>query len=436
MPRVLIIFLDSLIIAFTALYVSSRILNKRLNYRDYSFWIALSIETFYMTFSYLLTDSFIRVIINYLILSIINVLLFKSNVIQSVVISFTTMFLMLSSEIIYMLAISNFITSTEQLKNSFFGDLFSNIAIALIAITIISIKKIRKILNHLMENIKIQSIFIVPVYFFFSLASLSLLLYYIYFEIDILSAGILCLILVVVFSVLTLYLFKEKNENLKLQVEYDILSDNLEEYEKMYQLQRMVNHEIKNELSTIRGLIGKDNKKLKSYVDELIDSKMVTKTKWMDTLKRIPEPTLRGLLYYKLATIESNGIKVDLEISREVTVKNFNKISSDLYKKVCKILGIYLDNAMEAVKDLETKNIRIDFYLEEKESLVISVMNNYEGSIDLSQIEEKGYSTKGIGRGLGLSIAKEIYDKEQDLTNQKEIIKDNFVQRIKIKLKK
>lgn len=438
MSKLMIIFLSSLFSSYGALYCASKIIDKKINYKKLDFWLCYFLLILYTTVSYSLTDSFARVIIYYLLLSVVNLFLFKIKVMRSVVASFIMMVVVFIAEILYTLTIlSIFVNDIDKFKTNFFGDLISNIVIFVIMILIINIKPIQNFCKKMIKNTKFNGDRTILIYSILSLTALSILLYYIYFEIDIVSASLLCLILVVTFSLITLYLFKEKNDNQKLQVEYDILLDNLIEYEQMYQMQKMINHENKNELSTIRGLASKSNKKLLDYIDELIDIKVTQKEKWMDILKRIPDPALRGLLYYKMANMEHKKINIDFDISRQVTIKKFKSISSELNKKACKILGIYLDNAIQAVENLKDKNIKVSIYLDvcEEDILVISVMNNYKGFIEMDCLYEKGYSTKGKGRGLGLPMVKDILDNEPGLSNQTQIIRNNFVQELKIKLK-
>lgn len=438
MSKLIVYILDGILFAALMLYCCSKILNKKIDWKDKKFWIIFFIEAIYTCFSYQLTDNFIRVIINYLLISLITLLYFKANVMQSMLTGFVTMFLLFLAEIVYMLIISiGFTNSIETLKSNYGGTLITNVSIATLALIFINTKCIYSPIQKIIRNIKFNGNKTMLIYAVLSLSAVSILLYYIYFEINLIYASILCLILIVTFTLLTLYLFKEKSENQKLQVEYDILLDNLIEYEQMYQMQKMINHENKNELSTIRGLASKSNKKLLDYIDELIDIKVTQKEKWMDILKRIPDPALRGLLYYKMANMEHKKINIDFDISRQVTIKKFKSISSELNKKACKILGIYLDNAIQAVENLKDKNIKVSIYLDvfEEDILVISVMNNYKGFIEMDRLYEKGYSTKGKGRGLGLPMVKDILDNEPGLSNQTQIIRNNFVQELKIRLK-
>ena len=51
----------------------------------------------------------------------------------------------------------------------------------------------------------------------------------------------------------------------------------------------------------------------------------------------------------------------------------------------------------------------------------------------MNKLEHKGYSTKNKGHGYGLTLAKEIIDKNNKLQNEKELTKEIFSQILKIK---
>ena len=349
---------------------------------------------------------------------------------KSIISSFITMFITFIAEIIYAIILTIiFNIDLEQMQNGHFGIIVTNLAIAFCMYLIIKMPFIKKFFVEIVNEINIKSgksAFLLSV---FSISILAVLLYYIYFRTNLLSAFILSLVVISSFAFLTLFFFKEKGENYKLQVEYDSLLNTLEDYEKMYQVQRMANHEYKNQLSIIRGLVSK-NKKAISYIDETIDLKEKTNATWMDKLKRIPEGGLRGLLYYKMLKMDEENINIEVDISKNVTINSTRNIDQKV--KLCKVLGIYLDNAIQCVSNLKERNIRISIYLGDKDSsnFVITVMNNFEDTIELDKINEKGYSTKGKGRGFGLAIAKDIIDHEPHIKNNVKIIRKNFMQEL------
>ena len=110
-----------------------------------------------------------------------------------------------------------------------------------------------------------------------------------------------------------------------------------------------------------------------------------------------------------------------------------NNIDDSTMLDICKIIGVYLDNSIQAVTNLKEKYINIDMYID-GEILVISISNNYGGIIELDKLEESGYTLKGEEHGYGLTLAKEIIESNKKLSNEKRISKDTFTQILKIKM--
>ena len=132
--------------------------------------------------------------------------------------------------------------------------------------------------------------------------------------------------------------------------------------------------------------------------------------------------------------MEEKKINIDFNVSRDVSVSDINKIDDNTKKNLCKLLGIYLDNAVQATQNLDNRYVKIDIYksVMQNKVLTIAIMNNFEGNIDFSQINIKGYSTKGKGRGMGLAIANEILNNNANIKVVTKVIKNNFVQEINI----
>ena len=125
---------------------------------------------------------------------------------------------------------------------------------------------------------------------------------------------------------------------------------------------------------------------------------------------KIPAGGLRGLIYSKILAMKESEITYKLQISNDIKTIDLINIDDSLMLDICKVVGVYLDNSIQAVETLTSKQILIEFYLENKD-LVIAVSNNYNGTIELEKLEKKGYSSKGEGHGYGLALAKDIINK-------------------------
>ena len=83
------------------------------------------------------------------------------------------------------------------------------------------------------------------------------------------------------------------------------------------------------------------------------------------------------------------------------------------------ILGIFLDNAIEAAAGSERKVV--NFYVVEKNNkITVDISNSFSDTgLKLDDINKKGVSSKGENRGLGLYKVKEIIKKKQSLKGSK-----------------
>lgn len=171
---------------------------------------------------------------------------------------------------------------------------------------------------------------------------------------------------------------------------------------------KTVKHNNINTLLSIEGYIhNNDMESLrKYYYQEIIPEMHILKTidpsiVMLKNLDNMPE--LKGLIACKYLNSKSNNIKMNIDIFEKINSIPMNKLH------LCKIIGILLDNAIEAAsesieKTIEFAIIKFDTYT----SFII--INSTRDLPDISQIFNVGYSTKGEGRGLGLPTIKALID--------------------------
>ena len=109
--------------------------------------------------------------------------------------------------------------------------------------------------------------------------------------------------------------------------------------------------------------------------------------------------------------------KYDIKLKVKVVI-NLKKLKVKDFD-LCRILGILIDNAIDAAKDCDEKIIIIRFVhdnLNNRDLIIIeNTFNNYE--IDINKIYEKGFSSKKekLNHGLGLWKVKQIINNNKNL---------------------
>lgn len=222
----------------------------------------------------------------------------------------------------------------------------------------------------------------------------------------------------------------------KISSKYETSISSLKEYEVMIDKFRVYTHENKNEFYTIRNMLknAEDRNEVIKYIDTLIDNKIQDNEKIMAKTAKIPSGGLRATIYSKLCLMDKLKIKYKLNISRDVRTTDLIDLDEDLVLKICKILGVFLDNAIEAVKGLKKKQIAVEMYAIDND-LCIDITNNFKGNLDINKISEAKYTTKGDGHGYGLTLVNQIINDEAGkLENEKSINRDTFTQTLKIKM--
>ena len=213
---------------------------------------------------------------------------------------------------------------------------------------------------------------------------------------------------------------EEQKQLLKIMGDYEIILDKTRENR----------HEMINNLLVLKGEKNKNSRKYNDILDELIKQYDTNKMSSYSGLYKLPNG-LKGLVYYKIARIKNNDVNFRTIISDKM-YDEFNNLDTKIYYKVCKIMGILIDNAVEASINSKEKTLLIYIYEQCNGNIVISIENSYNALLDIHDINKKGYSTKGKNRGLGLFIANRTIEEEKLLRLRQYVFESTFISELKI----
>lgn len=96
------------------------------------------------------------------------------------------------------------------------------------------------------------------------------------------------------------------------------------------------------------------------------------------------------------------------------------------------IIGVFLDNAIEASLNSEEKKIGIEIY-KNKKNVELLISNSYNNKLDIKKIGFISYSTKGKNRGHGLLLVNNIIKNSKIFENEKVITDELFIQKLTVK---
>ena len=413
------------------------ILGKNNLLKSKKFWLAVFLVGMYILSSYLITANAIKVIIDFMVLAIgcCSIINFdKKYFFQIIIISFIVWVSMLLIDIFTYVTLFNIFKIDFNIINGniYFKVLMTGCICSLMIILFHSLRFRNYIfkISTVGNNFRKKYIFLVIC---LSVLLFSTSVYICLFKYNFSVILIALFLMITVYTIIVIGTINEFYQKNKIQSEYDILLKNLNEYENLLDLQRVTNHENKNQLLVIKGMVDKGESNTSEYINSIIDTQYKDNDAIIYKTNRIPSGGLRGLIYYKILTMKEKKINSNLDVDRSLNELDFDNIPIKTNQELCKIVGVFLDNAIQAVSELKKKEI--DIYLKyENDELYIKVSNNYSGIIELDKIDNSGYTTKGKGHGYGLSLVKGIIRENACFKNDREIHGKMFSQIIRLKI--
>lgn len=237
----------------------------------------------------------------------------------------------------------------------------------------------------------------------------------------------------IISTILIVNIIKSHMEKVNLDIRqdsYNRLQEYTNQIENMYSSLRSFKHDYSNIMLSMSGYIeANDMDGLKEYFDKEILplSKKITKnTAHINQLMNIKTTELKSIISSKLLYAIELNINVNIEVTDEIVSLPIDTLD------LCRVIGIFLDNAIEAT--LETDQPSIRFALINLETEYIFVISNtfLEKGIPYADLAKPNVSTKGANRGIGLYNAHEIISRYNHAFLDTEIQDKIFVQRLQL----
>ena len=234
-------------------------------------------------------------------------------------------------------------------------------------------------------------------------------------------------IVIIIFVVVSfVYVIYNKFQRQAMEDKYNESMEYVLRYEKIINEQGKKNHEYNNQLMVIKGYINKPER-LPEYLDEVIGEHKTGQNYTVKQLGFLPDGGVKGLLYHKLSKMEDNNIKYYLYVDQNLKDKDIESFDLKTYRDLTKLLGVFLDNAIDAALKSEEKEIEVE--LKDKDDcLLLTISNTYDKNTDINKVGKSGFTTKGVGHGFGLSIVKDIAKTNSEIETFSSKESDKFIQ--------
>lgn len=391
--------------------------------------ILISMIVSFLLFKF--TDGVLKTSINLLLHIFIYNQIFKTSLFKSIFITFIYIIILILSEIIIMFCIFNIIhMSKEYCYELYAGSFLSNFIISLTTIVLVTLLKntLKKVFNSKLENS--SNIIVMSITSVLCIILLFFDIVYNYKN----DNGVLSYVLIIIIFLLIIgNLIKEKIEiNDRIQ-EYNGLLGFMKSYEKEIEENKIQNHEIKNQFITVQSMVRDNTSKSKiiKYLDNIIKEKSNIDDSRYTDLQYLPLNGIKGFICNKLNKAAEQNLNVSVVIEKGVETSIISKLSTRDFKKLGILLGVYLDNAIEASFLSKEKYLGLEIYLNKK-GVIIIITNTFENFIRTSE-DNKTISTKGKGRGHGLLLVNKVLSGNKMFLVQSEVIKKVYIQKILVK---
>lgn len=326
----------------------------------------------------------------------------------------STIFSILSESIIIKLSMIYFNLDATKIASIPIGKFTFSLFIQISTFLIYLLLKYSKFQISILETMSKRSKFIFIINFLFAILAITIQFFITGFYLDKLP------IYIVIFSNLSLITyFLLSIYSISKTTELELTHLNLEQEKEHNRILKLAQddirgfrHDFTNIICTIGGYVhSKDMEGLTNYYNQI--QKDVVKVNNLTALNPdiINNPAIYALITSKYDKAANLNISMSVEVFTDL-----NSLPMKIYE-FTRILGILLDNAIEAAQECDEKNVYIHIRKDEKHNRQLLIVENTykDKTIDTDKIFEKNYSTKPKNTGLGLWEVRQILKRNNNL---------------------
>lgn len=168
-------------------------------------------------------------------------------------------------------------------------------------------------------------------------------------------------------------------------------------------------HDMGNMVQSINGYLAVGNiEGVKTYCKNLLHGFNDINLLSILSPKIINDPAIYGIVVSKMLYARDNNLTLSLDIGLDVSQINFPSF------ELSRIIGILLDNAIEASLDSDERKLKLEMYHEESRNRDVIIIGNSvkdANKVNIIKMFDKDYSTKENPSGFGLYEVLKFFKK-------------------------
>lgn len=368
-------------------------------------------------------------IITFLFSIFVYKVLFNTKLIETTMAVIILFVLLTLGDVITSFVFIKFVDATS-VRNNAFQMFLANILVAIITVLVSRHKIVKSNSAKFIKKSENSQIVKTLIFSALLVSLLLALMYIISVNYKLIQEYIVAVLIMTGLIILFLLYVRENNGRIQFENKYKEMLEYSKTFEDIIDNDKLLIHEYKNQLAAIQSM--SNIKQVKSYINNILDCSDKISKAYIEDLKYLPKGGIKGTIYYKIVVATNKKLNVTLNVSKNV--KDVKLSDEKTIECLIQALGICLDNAIEASETSKDKNLSIEIYMLKHEINVVICNTFDEQRVNLNKIENKGYSTKGKGRGNGLYFLSKIVNSQKNISTNWSILNQYFVRKIIIKL--
>ncbi len=229
--------------------------------------------------------------------------------------------------------------------------------------------------------------------------------------------------------ILTVKLMQHEAEENEISKNKEITELYKKEIQGMYDEVREFKHDYMKIYSSMSMLLkNNDIKKAREFFEneiEPLQDNILSEISDTHTVMLLEDSIIQGVLYSYV--MKAHKMKINFVTDIQSKIPQSSTITS---LELSRVLGILLDNAFEEAVCTKDKYVQLGALYDQQ--TIYAVKNDCKNLPDMGILFQKNYSAKGPKRGRGLSIAKSICDKYENVLFNIHIEDEQFIAEVVI----